>query len=225
MNQSTNFRPVKTETGSSEPAGHFTSKGKSYNQRRKAKNKSRNNAGGLPTSATKPKFIGRETELKDHVFVMGANSCMMFSRTKKELMIFFKKKNSSIVRSILQGSLYIKPSPVVPQVANPDYDPTDITMCQLPPLMDKPKLSPTESITFNVHMTNHIKSARLLQLDMEWAFACVQEQCSEDMITKLEEYDTYTQVNASNNLIAILDMIQQICWRNYQNDEMPIVSK
>jgi len=66
----------KMEAGSSKPAGHSSSKSKSYNQRRNAKKKARNN---VLTSIVKPKFTGRETELKDHIFTMGPNSCMMFS--------------------------------------------------------------------------------------------------------------------------------------------------
>ena len=97
--------PIKMEAGSSEPAGHSSAKNKSYSQRPNAKKIARNNAGGQSTSIVKSKFTGRETELKDHTFTMGPNSGTMFSKSKKELMIFFKKKNSSIVRFILQGSL------------------------------------------------------------------------------------------------------------------------
>ena len=59
---------------------------------------------------------------------------------------------------------------------------------------------------------------------MEWAYATVIGQCTKELIVKLETYDIYAQVNASNDVITILDMIQQFCF-NYQNDEMPIVSK
>ena len=89
--------------------------------------------------------------------------------------------------------------------------------CLLPPTIDKPSLSPAESITFKEHMSHHIRSARV-----EWAY--VIGQYTKELIVKLETYDTYTQVNASNDVIAILNMIQQVCF-NYQNDEMPIVSK
>ena len=59
---------------------------------------------------------------------------------------------------------------------------------------------------------------------MEWAYATVIGQCTKELIVKLETYDEYKQISASNDVIAILDIIQQVCF-NYQNDEMPIVSK
>ena len=128
------------------------------------------------------------------------------------------------MRSILQGSLFAEPSPIGPQVPNPAYDATDIVKCLLPPTIDKPQLSPTESINFKEHTSHHVKSAYTLKKDTEWAYVTVIGQCTKELIVKLETYDEYKQISASNDVIAILDIIQQVCF-NYQNDEMTIVSK
>ena len=112
------------------------------------------------------------------------------------------------MQSILKGSIHQLPHPVGPQVPNPDYDPSDINKRNLPQDIDKEKLTRAEDIVFKEHVCHYIKATYKLKEDMEWAYVVLIGQCTDELIVKLETYDSYERVNIDNDIIAMLNLIQ-----------------
>ena len=107
---------------------------------------------------------------------------------------------------------------------HPDYDPADVK-CDKPEYIDMPtsEYSDVDRMIFKEDVSHYVKSKNKLATDLKWAYLILKRQCTDELIVKLETHETYAQVNQDRNVIALLHLIQRVCFK-YQNDEMAIVS-
>jgi len=127
---------------------------------------------------------------------MGTGSGALFSKSKKELLLYFSGKNEHIVTSIENGSVIELERLTAPQVDNPNYDVTDVK-CTKSQFMDMPSedYSDIERMILKEDVSHYVKSKNKLVTDLKWAYSILKGQCTDDLIVKLETHDTYAKVN------------------------------
>lgn len=139
---------------------------------------------------------------------MGTNSGAMFSKSKKELLLHFARKNDDIVTFIEHGSTIELKRPSAPQVLNPAHDVT-ATKSTKPMYIDMPssEYSDFDRMILKEDVSHYVKSKNKLVTDLKWAYTILKGQCTDELIVKLETYDTYVQVNEDRDVIELLILI------------------
>jgi hypothetical protein len=112
----------------------------------------------------------------------------------------------------------------MPQVVNPNYDPRDAKSTESQ-MMDKPKadFNYMEEIDLKASMAELRTYNKALTDDIKWADQVLKGQCDEDLMTRMNTFDEYEELNLAADPIRRLALIQKVCF-NYQNNEMPVVS-
>ena len=72
-------------------------------------------------------------------------------------------------------------------------------------------------------IADYCRFSKKLETDLKWAHQVMKEQCNDELIVKLQTYDSYDQVDADADPIKLLYIIQRVCFK-YQNDKIPIIS-
>ena len=196
----------------------------------KRKGTGRNNGQSPHKAASttpKTKFVGRTTEIKNHVFTTGTNSGSIFSKSKKEILHHIEKRSPEVERAITEGTEHVFKIPVMPQVPNTNYDPDSVVIGAEaePEFIDKPEkdFNLVDTMMLQAEIKNYQTRTMKYEIDRKWAYTIIRGNCSDDMIVKLNTYENYKQIHSSLDPVKLLSLIQRICF-NYQNQQMPVVS-
>ena len=211
--------------GSAAGHGSTVPSGKPRWPRKKKRTPKKNNTkqatvGHIP----KWNFKGRTVGLEDFPFVTGPWASAQFAKSKEEYLHVVGQKNIDAMNSIINKQRHVYAPVEMPQIDNPEYDPTD-TLTAEPPRIDKPKadFNYMEELDLKASLAEFRAYNKSLTDDLKWADQILKGQCDEDLVTRMKTFDEYDIITHAANPIRRLALIQKVSF-NYQNNEMPVIS-